>query len=308
MKPGLRVSFVVLSAVAIVGLSTAAGSTRQQRVHVDVKPGAGSPTTKFVVSFLAPDRTGRTGLQERRYLISASTGLGASACVSSVDQRLPYSRLHAHVHVTLDPARLGGRWCPGTLRGRIEEVRGPSCVKRLPCPEFASTVSTIGRFAVTVHTAASTTTAAAGGTTTAPAGGTTTAPAGSATTPAPGGTTTTPHGSDTTPPTFAGLQSAFACTPGPQQVGQTTPFTLTWKAATDDVTPSSQIVYDVYESSTRGGETFSHPTWTTPPGVTSFKTPGLPSHGTFYFVVRSRDQAGNEDQNRVELPGVDPCV
>ena len=40
---------------------------------------------------------------------------------------------------------------------------------------------------------------------------------------------------DTAPPVFAGLQSAFACTPGPQTPGETTPFTLTWKPATDNV-------------------------------------------------------------------------
>jgi hypothetical protein len=30
--------------------------------------------------------------------------------------------------------------------------------------------------------------------------------------------------------------------------------------------------------------------------ATSFTTAGLPSHGTFYFVVRARDRAGNEDR------------
>jgi len=111
-----------------------------------------------------------------------------------------------------------------------------------------------------------------------------------------------------TGPIFAGLQSAFACTPGPQRPGETTPFTLTWQAASDDQTPSAQIVYDVFMSTTAAGEDFAHPSWTTPPGVTTYKTPGLASHGTFYFVVRARDQAGREDQNKVERRGVDPCV
>jgi hypothetical protein len=113
---------------------------------------------------------------------------------------------------------------------------------------------------------------------------------------------------DTSPPSFAGLKSAFACTPGPQRPGQTTPFNLSWSAASDDQTPSSQIVYDVFYSTTPGGEDFSHPNWTTSPGVTTFRTPGLASHGLFYFVVRARDQAGNEDQNRVERRGIDPCL
>jgi hypothetical protein len=113
---------------------------------------------------------------------------------------------------------------------------------------------------------------------------------------------------DITPPKFAGLQSAFACTPGPQSPGETTPFNLSWEAATDDVTPSSLIVYDVYLATTSGGEDFSQPTWVTPPGVTGFQTPGLPSHGSFYFVIRARDQAGNEDANTVEVHGSDPCL
>ena len=125
---------------------------------------------------------------------------------------------------------------------------------------------------------------------------------------APPNTTASPTAKDTAAPKFAGLQRAFACTPGPQRPGQTTPFTLGWEAATDDVTPPSRIVYDVYLATTSGGEDFSEPTWTTPPGVSSYRTPGLPSHGTFYFVVRARDLAGNEDGNTVELRGSDPCL
>jgi hypothetical protein len=110
----------------------------------------------------------------------------------------------------------------------------------------------------------------------------------------------TPSG-DTTPPSFEGLQKAFACSP----IERPWPYELTWKAATDSVTPSSQIVYDIFLSHTRGGEDFSQPTWTTAPGVTSFETP--PLNEPSYFVVRARDTAGNEDQNTVELEGEDPC-
>jgi hypothetical protein len=83
---------------------------------------------------------------------------------------------------------------------------------------------------------------------------------------------------------------------------------LTWHAASDNLTPSSQIVYDVYLASKPSGESFATPTWTTPPGTTTFRTPGLPSHGSFYFVVRARDGAGNEDHNTIEVHGSDPCL
>jgi hypothetical protein len=109
-------------------------------------------------------------------------------------------------------------------------------------------------------------------------------------------------------PAFAGLERASACTPGPQRPGQTTPYTLVWQAATDRVTPAGAIVYDVYYSTTPGGEDFSKPTWTTAPGATTFRTPGLPSHGDAYFVVRARDTSANEDANTREQEGLDPCV
>jgi len=113
---------------------------------------------------------------------------------------------------------------------------------------------------------------------------------------------------DTTAPRFAGLERAFACTPGPQRPGQTTPYTLSWTAASDNQTPSSQLVYEVYYATHSGAEDFHTPSWTTTPGVTSFRTPGLPSHGAAYFVVRARDRAGNEDHNTVERRGTDPCL
>ena len=113
---------------------------------------------------------------------------------------------------------------------------------------------------------------------------------------------------DHTPPTFAGLKSATTCIPGPIGGGRTTSYHLSWDPATDDVTPSSEIVYDVYQATTSGGENFATPTYTTPPGATSFDTPQLPTDKYFYFVVRARDQAGNRDSNLVEREGANLCV
>jgi hypothetical protein len=114
---------------------------------------------------------------------------------------------------------------------------------------------------------------------------------------------------DRTPPEFEGLKSATTCIPGPAGGPEIhTSYHLEWVAATDDVTPSSRIVYRVYQATKPGGENFSKPTYTTRPGVTSFDTPKLSSRQTFYFVVRARDRAGNEDQNTVEREGVNLCV
>jgi hypothetical protein len=112
---------------------------------------------------------------------------------------------------------------------------------------------------------------------------------------------------DRTPPTFAGLKSATTCIPGPIGGGQTSSYHLSWDPASDDVTPASEIVYDIYQATSPGGENFSMPTYVTSAGATSFDTPQLPSEGAFYFVVRARDEAGNEDSNKVERQGQNLC-
>jgi hypothetical protein len=113
---------------------------------------------------------------------------------------------------------------------------------------------------------------------------------------------------DMIPPTFAGLMSATTCVPGPIGGGRTTSYRLSWDPATDNRTPSSRIVYDVYQATGPGAEDFSMPTYTTNPGATSFATPQLPTEQMFYFVVRARDRAGNSDSNKVERQGQNLCV
>lgn len=105
---------------------------------------------------------------------------------------------------------------------------------------------------------------------------------------------------------FAGLKWATTCIPGPVKEGETTSYHLEWEAAKAK-TSRRKIVYNVYEATTRGGENYSQPTYTTAPGVTSFDTPQLPVEDTYYFVVRARDQKGNEDSNTVEREGQDLC-
>jgi hypothetical protein len=112
---------------------------------------------------------------------------------------------------------------------------------------------------------------------------------------------------DRTPPTFAGVESATTCIPGPI-AGQSASYRLGWKPATDDVTPSTKIVYDIYQATKPDGEDFSSPTYTTRRGATSFTTPALPADESVYFVVRARDRAGNRDSNQVERQGVNLCV
>ena len=113
---------------------------------------------------------------------------------------------------------------------------------------------------------------------------------------------------DRRPPAFAGLESAVTCVPGPIGGGTTTRYHLTWQAATDKVSPSSAITYQIYQAGASGGEDFSTPTYATAPGATSFDTPPLPTDQTFYFVVRATDEAGNTDSNTIEREGVNLCL
>jgi hypothetical protein len=114
---------------------------------------------------------------------------------------------------------------------------------------------------------------------------------------------------DRTPPVFAGLASAVTCIPGPSG-GPTrlSSYRLTWAEATDDGTPPGALVYDVYVSNVMGGEDFSAPTYTTVAGATVFSTPQLPDDRAYYFVVRARDRAGNEERGTVERRGTNLCL
>ncbi len=104
---------------------------------------------------------------------------------------------------------------------------------------------------------------------------------------------TTAASSDVTPPVFAGLATAAGTSD--------TTIDLSWLAAHDDFTAAGNIVYDVYMAQAAGGEEYSAgPTFTTDPGATSFTVTGLQPLETEYFVVRARDEAGNEDANTAE--------
>jgi hypothetical protein len=97
---------------------------------------------------------------------------------------------------------------------------------------------------------------------------------------------------DTTPPTFTGVSSA---------VPNGTSVLLSWTQAGDPFIAPSTIVYDVYVASAAGQENFTTPSFTTAAGASSFTVSNLTILTTYYFVVRARDQYGNEDSNTTEL-------
>jgi len=263
----LRVSAFALALVGVSSLAFASGAFAA--THVTVKPGAGKPTTKFVARFRAPARTGVIGTVSSHYQLSA-VGPKGKRCVSSISIKLAPTKLHARVKVTLRPRGHGGAWCSGKFHAKILEFQSIVCRRINACPDIVIPPQTIARFSFTVKKAKT-------------------------------------GGGQSAGPTFAGLEGVTTCrllTPGivPQQLT----YTLTWSAASDSGTSSAQMVYEVFYSSTSGGEDYSKPNWTTPGGATSF-TAALPGFGPFYFVVRARDKAGREDHNTVQHTAVNVC-
>ena len=116
------------------------------------------------------------------------------------------------------------------------------------------------------------------------------------------------RGNHPKPPMFGGLRSATTCIGGPIGPGRTSSYHLGWDPASGRAARPKRFVYEIYQATKPGGEDFSHPTYTTAPGVTFFDTPQLPANERFYYVVRARDRAGNEDSNTVEREGQNLCV
>lgn len=95
---------------------------------------------------------------------------------------------------------------------------------------------------------------------------------------------------DTKAPVFDGLLDAVATSP--------TSLLVTWKAATDDVTAKSAILYDLYTGKLAADFTAT-PTYTSTPGATSYVINGLSPKQVIAVGVRARDAAGNRDANTV---------
>jgi hypothetical protein len=266
----------LVPALVLVGAIAITPAVGQARVRVSMTPGSGRPSTVFTVSFRSPDRTGRFASVQRTDVLSASGPKPKAGCVATVSTTLPATRKGHRLRVRLRPGRRGGSWCVGRFRGSVVERLTSICreAPRHACPLVLIRPRTIARFSFVVRRA----------------------PAGTG-----GGGPTQNQG-----PSFAGLDSAATCIVLTAQVQpRARSYRLVWTAATDPVTPSSQILYDVYYSTTPGGEDFTHPSWTSPPGATTLTVAVAPSAA--YFVVRARDQAGLEDQNTVERAGVNQC-
>jgi hypothetical protein len=279
IRPLATVTLIWLSALVAV-MAVAQAATAGLSTRVSVKPGSGSPRTRFTLTFRVPQATGTFGSIIRTDTLSVS-GPRHDGCVSGTAMTLRSAKRGARAMVTLTPGpvRRGG-WCAGQFSGKVVQSEAVRCAPgpAIACPDLVIAPQVIARFRFRVTTA------------------------GTVRPPAPGGSPSTDR------PSFGGLISANSCEPlfRPEILPNSNVYTLAWDAATDPVTPSSAIVYEIFLATTPGGEDYAKPTWTTSPGVTSFVTPGLPE-GAVYFVVRARDAAGHEDGNTAERQGVNAC-
>lgn len=93
---------------------------------------------------------------------------------------------------------------------------------------------------------------------------------------------------DGTPPVFAGVSALT-------DLKTSGAMSASWSAATD---PAQPVTYEIFLSTTSGGQNFSSPYRTTT--ATSLQLTGLPNNVTYYVVVRARDSGGVTDTNVVE--------
>lgn len=78
--------------------------------------------------------------------------------------------------------------------------------------------------------------------------------------------------------------------------------TVTWKTATDDATPASQLTYEVYVSKTPGGQDLNAAPAAKVTGDTTAALSNLDAASTYYVLCKVRDSAKNLDANKNEKP------
>jgi hypothetical protein len=106
-------------------------------------PVSGSPDSVIHFAFTPPASTATQGPDE----VSASLSVMGSqktGCVGIHQQPLPSLPTGQQTSVSLGPAQLGGKWCPGTYSARVEIVARPKCGQGMMCPQFIRVVATLG--------------------------------------------------------------------------------------------------------------------------------------------------------------------
>lgn len=115
---------------------------------------------------------------------------------------------------------------------------------------------------------------------------------------------------DSEPPRFDGLKSISAVPNNSligtvsQAVGLGGKFKaiLNWDPATDNISKSSSIKYDIFRAPKQWTFDFANPYATTNPGELAYTDSNVPDGVIFYYLVKARDERNNKDQNLVQKP------
>lgn len=149
---------IAVGAVSLAGCGNQASSsdattrstTGVASHRLDVTPPTGGPTTTFSMRFTAPASSGFTGRSRLGYTLGLTAPAG-SRCIGARSVQVPAAIKGEPVPITLDPSRLGGKWCPGTYTARVVELVAPACAARTMCPQFLRVVGTVATAAFRVE-------------------------------------------------------------------------------------------------------------------------------------------------------------
>lgn len=145
-----RSSSTAAAAQPTTGSSTATTTTSRSSpggplssLPLSVSPATGHPTSVLRFAFSPHARSGRVGQVSISFTLIVSGGHG-SGCVGAHSEAVPVARPGQPVSVGVGPTELGGPWCPGTYRARVDELARPSCAPGQMCPQFIRIVAVFG--------------------------------------------------------------------------------------------------------------------------------------------------------------------
>jgi hypothetical protein len=111
--------------------------------RLTVAPPGGHPTSSLRFTLQALTSSGRHGQTEVSYALSVY-GAQGSGCVAEHSTPVAVTHAEQPVTVSVGPAQLGGRWCPGDYTARVDELARPVCAPAQVCPQFIRVVAAIG--------------------------------------------------------------------------------------------------------------------------------------------------------------------
>ncbi|MGH2869673.1 MAG: hypothetical protein ACRDNK_19165, partial [Solirubrobacteraceae bacterium] len=119
-----------------------------------VTPTHGGRTTRYSLRFVAPASSGPSAGSRLSFTLSLSGGSATGGCIGPRTVAVPAATKGLPVTIALNPAALGGSWCPGTHTARVVEVQGPVCNPGTMCPQYLRVVGTVGETTFTVSSSA----------------------------------------------------------------------------------------------------------------------------------------------------------